>query len=242
MSIHFITYSDERYSKAGKRILKSANESGWFQSCTKYSPKDVCNKFISEMPKMPNGDAVFEQGRGGGYWIWKPYIVKKKFDEINDGDILVYADAGCTINPKGSKRFQDYIKMTANKEVIAFQLARQKCKKWTTKEIYQYFDVLPEDKNQIIATLFFLKKGEFSKGIVDLWYNTAQLNPILFTDEFNDLQQNKYFKDNRHDQSIFSVILRKMTCNKLEILWDETHRKTRKNEFEFPFSADRKKS
>ena len=32
--------------------------------------------------------------RGYGYWIWKPYIVSKMMSRLNDGDILVYTDAG----------------------------------------------------------------------------------------------------------------------------------------------------
>ena len=38
-----------------------------------------------------------KQPRGGGYWIWKSHIIKK-INEINDNDILIYLDAGCSIN------------------------------------------------------------------------------------------------------------------------------------------------
>jgi hypothetical protein len=46
---------------------------------------------------------ILREQRGGGYWIWKPYIIKKHLDKINDNDILIYMDAGCSININGKK-------------------------------------------------------------------------------------------------------------------------------------------
>lgn len=41
-----------------------------------------------------------------GYGIWKPYIVNQKLSEIYDNDILVYLDAGCSINIRGGDQIQ----------------------------------------------------------------------------------------------------------------------------------------
>jgi len=35
--------------------------------------------------------------RGGGFWLWKPYYIHEVLQQINDGDILVYSDAGIFI-------------------------------------------------------------------------------------------------------------------------------------------------
>ena len=33
--------------------------------------------------------------KGHGYYIWKPYLIQKTMNKMNDGDILLYSDAGC---------------------------------------------------------------------------------------------------------------------------------------------------
>jgi hypothetical protein len=64
-------------------------------------------------------------------------------------------------------------------------------------------------------------------------------NPLMFTDHYNNNQES-YFKDNRHEQSIFSVI-RKM--HNPILLEDETWFNTFGNEksLKYPFWATRKK-
>ena len=36
--------------------------------------------------------------RGAGYWIWKPYIIWKTLQDVEDGDIVCYIDSACLIN------------------------------------------------------------------------------------------------------------------------------------------------
>jgi hypothetical protein len=36
--------------------------------------------------------------RGYGYWIWKSQIIKQHMDLLNDGEILLYCDAGSQLN------------------------------------------------------------------------------------------------------------------------------------------------
>jgi hypothetical protein len=68
-----------------------------------------------------------------------------------------------------------------------------------------------------------------------LEYDTYKENKLLVTDYYNDKQED-YFIDNRHEQSIFSVI-RKM--NKTIVLEDETKRFPLKIRKKYPFFAKR---
>lgn len=45
--------------------------------------------------------------RGYGYWKWKSYLVKQQFEKMEDGDILIYADAGCDYNAKAIDRLKN---------------------------------------------------------------------------------------------------------------------------------------
>lgn len=32
--------------------------------------------------------------QGAGYWVWKPFIILKELEHLQDGDYLLYTDAG----------------------------------------------------------------------------------------------------------------------------------------------------
>jgi hypothetical protein len=230
--IHLITYGDDKYARSKSRLNNEANSTGWFDSVTLYGSGDLDDEFKS------NVGNVLNQRRGGGYWTWKPYIVQKHLNKINEGDILIYLDSGCTINPHGKERFNEYIKMLNNSEdgCISFQLKGLLENTFTIKEIFNHFGVIEDDEitktGQIIAGILILKKNSNSVNLVNLWNKTLCENPLLFTDYYNT-NQSSQFRDNRHDQSIFSVI-RKM--HKTTLLNDETL-----ESLKFPFWATRKR-
>ncbi len=238
--IHLIAYGDDKYARAKSRLNNEANSTGWFDSITLYGSEDLDYEFKS---KFGN---ILSQPRGGGYWTWKPYIVQKHLNKINEGDILIYLDSGCTINCHGKERFDEYIKMLNNSEdgCISFQLKGCLENKWTTKEIFNHFGVINDDEitktGQIMATVLILKKNPRSINLVNLWNKTLCENPWLFTDHYNNNQEPP-FSDNRHDQSIFSII-RKM--HKTIILNDETFFTPfgSAESFKFPFWATRKRN
>ncbi len=90
--IHLIIYSNDIYTKSKKRLYNEALASNWFDTITLYDPTDLDDKFKLQFQN------ILSSFQGGGFWIWKPYIVKKKLDEINVNDILIYLDERCTIN------------------------------------------------------------------------------------------------------------------------------------------------
>ena len=49
--------------------------------------------------------------KGGGYWIWKHHIIENMLNEMAPNDILIYCDAGASLNLnyKALKRFNEYI-------------------------------------------------------------------------------------------------------------------------------------
>jgi hypothetical protein len=216
--IHLISYGDEHFAKSKIRLHNQAKALGWFDYITIYEPTDIDSDFKN---KFKN---ILLQPRGGGYWIWKPYIINKHLNKINDNDILIYLDAGCSINPNGQQRFNQYIEMLnqTDEGCISFQLLCQE-KTYTIKEIFQYFEIEHDNEiantGQIIGTIQIIKKNSNSIKLVNLWNQTLYDNPLLFTDYYNKNQE-LYFKDNRHDQSVFSVIRKKYNSI---VLNDETY-------------------
>ena len=238
--IHFITYGNDRFKNSKKRLYNEANATGWFDTITSYGPEDLDNDFKEQFKH------ILEKPRIAGYGIWRPYIIKQKLNEINDNDILIYLDAGCSINANGKNRFNQYIDMlnNSNEGIISFQMRSLLEKIWTTKEIFQYFNVDINGKiansGQILDGILIMKKNKNVVNITNIWYNVIYNNPLLFTDYYNYKNQKSYFKDNRHEQSIFSVI-RKIHGSL--VLRDETYFVPFGNDIslQYPFWATRKR-
>ena len=233
--IHFITYGDDNFKKSKARILKEAEEFGEFSTITGYGPEHLDDNFKEKYKD------ILKEKRGGGYWIWRPYILNKKFQEIDENDIMIFLDAGCTINHKGKNRFYEYINMFNNtdKGVISFEIHDQIEKKWVTKEIFNYFNI--NLNNQIINTkqlysgVLIIKKNIHSKQFITKFLKVLNDNPYLFTDKYNN-NQIPEFIENRHDQSISSILRKKI--NTL-IVCDQLNYKTDKidniNILKYPF-------
>ena len=88
----FLTFASSNMSY--KRIKNEAIESKLFDKVIAYDEHDLPEDFQQIMK-----DRISEYGmKGYAYWSWKPYIIKQTLEEMNDGDILLYMDAGSTLN------------------------------------------------------------------------------------------------------------------------------------------------
>ena len=219
--IHFVTYGDSKYCESKKRIEKEAISTNWFDSVNIFGPKDIDSEFAAKFQK------VLRMPRGGGYWIWRIDIIKQMMDKVDEGDIIVYADAGCNLNKNGDKRFNEYLEKLENSKnnygILSFQMHQHKEKTWTTREIFEYFDVSKneiKESGQYLGGVFFLKKNDHARLYLDKLNECINTNMLLITDVYNR-NQDLCFRDNRHDQSISSV-LRKIIGSEV-IPRDETY-------------------
>ena len=233
MGIHLITYGNKHYTKSKNRLVDEAMRTGWFSSVIGYGEEDMSKEYKEEFKD------ILSLERGAGYWIWKSYFILKRLSEIEKNDVLIYLDAGCTIHRMAKKRFDEYINMLENDCMISFQMSEYIEKYYTTKEIFEHFGVSHmdsiTDSGQYLGGIRIMKNNEETLRIMQLEYDTYKENRMLATDCFNSKQEN-YFIDNRHEQSIFSVI-RKM--NKTVVLEDETKQFPLKKRKNYPFFAKR---
>ena len=212
-SIHFITYGNEKFSQAKNRLLKEANEFGEFKTVRGYGPEDLPKEFVQKYSK------ILDQPRIGGYGIWRPIMIKEHLKNINTGDYLIYLDAGCHINSHGKVRFREYIDLLDNSEygIISIQMSGnkgtgsfEKEKKWTTTQIFNYFNVPLNSpiavSGQYLDGILIMNKNCHLEKIIDLWLKAVYDNPLMFTDIYNKTGQHVGFQDNRHEQSVFSIL------------------------------------
>jgi hypothetical protein len=203
MSIHFVTFGSDDFEPQVTRITNEARHTGWFSSVRGMFTRDLDPSFL-------NKHEGFLKGRGYGFWIWKPQVILQSLNEISDGDVLVYADSGCTWNRKGEQRFQEYVQMVNQHPsgVLGFQLAPHIENLWTKREVFEALGYDGFNTPQICATYILIRKCEYSLNIIREWSTLTQHYKLINDDKW--LPQYRQFKDHRHDQSIWSLLVKKL--------------------------------
>lgn len=219
--IIFLSFGSQKFYNSLKRIKEEAESFYIFDHILIYNEYDLM-KFDNFSFK--HKDFVFNNNRGYGYWIWKSFLVKQVMKGMNENDILVYADSGCTLNKKGVKRLFEYFNIVNNSQfgILSFQLESHLVeKKYTKMDVFYNLNCL-EDKYlnsiQLMATSFILRKCSHTEYLISEWYNNCCIYKYI-DDTESILNNDTNFVEHRHDQSIFSLIRKKFGT---EIIDDET--------------------
>lgn len=156
--------------------------------------------------------------RGYGYWTWKPILVRKVLDTLVDGDILVYADAGCDFRSDAEQRLRHYISLAQETHtgIVAFQDEHMQ-RDYTKGDVFHALcengrtDIVANSP-MVVATYFVLRKCADSYSLIREWENVALWDFHLFTDKKSKTPNYPSFVEHRHDQSVFSVLLSKRSA------------------------------
>jgi hypothetical protein len=52
---------------------------------------------------------MYPYSKGYGYWCWKPPLIKKTLDMMNDGDIFTLYRCRMLPNPNGKERLAEFM-------------------------------------------------------------------------------------------------------------------------------------
>ena len=236
--IYFITYGDDNFDIAKKHIIALAKYSGFFEESLSFNREDLDYEFKNKYEEILN------MPRGGGYWIWKHRIIQNLLKEISENDLIIYCDAGASLNFKASKRFNEYIEMINSSKYGNF---RMKCEQqfkevnYTTKELFNYFKLNTDSEfaktTQLQAGHMIFKKNKHSRELLEHYSALLEKDSNLITDYYSSFSQHKKFIENRHDQSIFSLLSKIYGC---ELIDNETEFKHRPSEqYNYPFLSVR---
>ena len=191
-----ISYGDHNYEESLERIKREATSLGIFDEIFLYTDKMLPANFSSYTKQY---------SRGGGYWLWKPWIIHHTLEKLDEGDIVVYVDAGCTLLKH--KDWEYYFNQLKQKEAVFF-IATGKNKKWCKQAVFNYFNPhnhLWKFANQIQATFLIIKKTT-SNNVINHWNELARKRADLFIDVPKDevKKEANAFKEHRHDQSVLT--------------------------------------
>lgn len=219
--LYFITYATKNFDTAARHLMKLAKNSDFFENCIYFKPTDLPKDFKQ---KYKN---IFQYKRGAGYWIWKHKIILDTLKKIDKGDIVIYSDSGSSFNHKAKKRFFEYIEMLNDSDFDNFRIECEEQyleKEWTIKQLFDYFSLSTDSKigrsTQLEATQMIFQKSKDSMDYFSEYIDVLSSDMYLISDKFNNHNQIEEFKENRHDQSIFSLLSKRRGCVSIK---NETH-------------------
>lgn len=200
--IHFISFgSDERYLKLSKKVLTSLVNLYPSSSYKNYQSKDLeihilnyCNKYK----------------KGFGYWLWKPYLILKALRDLPLGSTLMYVD-GRTGLHKECKKIVWFDKFINSRTYdVALYKTIHKEYKWTSGDLFSLFHLSPYSSDslstQYSATFLCLKNNYKSQRFIEAWLKIILNKSNLCRDNLSNKSNHENFIQNRHDQSVLSLL------------------------------------
>jgi hypothetical protein len=208
--IHFITFgAPENYHDAVNRLCNQAQEFNIFTSITGYTENDLKKDNIFW---LKHENFIKQNKRGYGYWLWKPYLILKKLNEINDNDILLYLDAGCELNIGGKEYFTEkLIKLTNDKKIIGTSTDSNDLN-FTKKDLIIFTNMENSPllkQNHMQAGILMINKCDIIVKLIEEWYKIASDNYNLIDNTPSIIKNHEIFTEHRHDQSIFNMLVKK---------------------------------
>jgi hypothetical protein len=213
---YFITFGGggQNYIDATNRINNQAQNTNLFDKTIIYT-----DKYLENDKKFWNIHSIFIKNnkRGYGYWLWKPYIILKTMNTMKNGDILLYADAGCEIDYRNTNKMnilKKYFKLVKKYKII-FSYTGQKEYKYNKMDLIKKLN-MTDDKysytQQRQSTVLLFLICNKTRNFVNEWYKIA-CNYHLIDDSPSINKNIDGFIEHRHDQSIFSLLSKKYKFN-----------------------------
>jgi hypothetical protein len=146
----------------------------------------------------------FNEIRGYGYWIWKPFIILNEIFKLSNNEILVYIDS--TDLPK--LPFFEFLQTHFITEDILLTNRGYKNGEWTKRDCFISMNCDSEKYHnaiQLEAGLMAFKKNDLCINLLSEWFEFMQ-NKQIVDDSPNTLgfPNLTNFKEHRHDQSILT--------------------------------------
>lgn len=199
--IYFITYSNELYSKTRDFCAKKAKSRGKVDKVVVYRPEDIDSLFYSAHKD------ILDLKAGNGLWLWKPYFICKTLNEVADGDIVLYCDAGSFFfrNCKSIIDSMDGDVWVSNIPLIE--------KQFTKPELFSAMECQGEkfsETNQIQANFIAIRKTEYGVRFAKEWLSICSEGDNLSRNTIYEQEVPSFgFFGHRSDQSVLSVLAKK---------------------------------
>lgn len=207
-----VNYATENFFPAQRFSSKTALQIGGFDRVIENNPATLGSEFKSKH------SAILNEARGAGYWLWKPYCILTALNQVKDGDFVMYVDSASHFIRSADPLFA--LPALTNQDVIPFSLDLPEAH-WTKRDAFVLMDCDRqgfEQRSQYLASFILARKSAQSVAFFQEYLSYCS-DPRILTDVQNTCGLPNYlgFRDHRHDQSVFSLLSKKL---ELEVFRD----------------------
>jgi len=205
--VYLVTFgskgSTHDFTNSRIRLKNQAISTGWFDDVFAFDNSDICS----------NNRNMNTSGAGFGWW--KPKIIKMVFDKIDDDDIVLYLDAGFSLN-KNEIADVNFLKYVSNCNngvgFLGFQLGDDVLERqWTKRDLFKFLDCdIPKytDTPQMASGAFFVKKNKFGIKLIDEFEYLSGIEHLI--NEYSSYYENyDEYINHRHNQSLLSLLIKR---------------------------------
>ena len=218
--MHLVTFFDRRgrWQAAADRLVRAAAATGRFSTITALHDGDLATAFPTQMARVIELSMLAPQGFG--FWAWKPLVAKYAVSTHSEGDIVLYLDAGCSINltsQAARSRFDKYIEQVVRDRFLFFQQNLLE-KDYTDPVVLEEFGNDPEvsETGQLLGGIWALKVSSTAKDFTEQWWRLTSENNFRLLQGESKTSQHRH----RQDQSILSCLAK---SKRLPSIPDETY-------------------
>lgn len=204
--IHLITFANKQPFINSQKILDSSHKNSNIMTHTMWNKHDIYKTNFYEKNKN-----IFERYRsiGFGLFIWKPFIIYEKLNEIEDGEFIYYQDSSQYDYSGLNKDFNiicDFMNNNNIELLPGFQintinklLIKEECLKYLNYDKNEEF----LNKNHYHTSPLLFKKTSNTVNFIKEWLEYCQVPECII----------KNTKFHQCDQAIFNILLDKYNFN-----------------------------
>lgn len=202
MKKYLISYASPEFYASQNRLNNSAVQFGIDQVSS------FNKQWLKKTDFYNNNKHILNLSRGSGYWLWKPFIILNFINQINDGDLLIYADSGIEI----IANLEPLIDLcTKQNGILLFKVhGGHPNRKWTKRDCFVLMNCDSEyywNSEQVNASFQVYIKNPASVGFLQNYlYYCQQINILTDLPNISPLGNHPEFVDHRHDQSVLSLL------------------------------------
>lgn len=193
---------DEKYYQMAKLLKNSAPE---------YETTIYTERFLMDQEDFwtKHKEFITINKRGYGYWLWKPFVIQQTMKNMQNGEVLFYCDSDFIL--RKDKNILEKLKKDVKNNKIITSSTREKELKWNKTDTINRLGVtIDEEDIQAQAGTLLIYVCNETRNFIDEWYSICCERDYHYIDDSPSIEPNyNLFKEHRHDQSVFSLLLKK---------------------------------
>jgi len=204
-----ISYANEKYKKSLALLEETSLNLGKPDEFIKYT-----RKWLETTDFYRKNRYILDKPRGNGVWLWKPYIILETFNSLEDGDVVLYSDAGIKVIGNLNQLFEIAQKGPNDGKILfklpAVGVPHHLAKTWTKRDTFVLMGCDSEkywNANMSNGAVSLWRKSDKNIEFLKEWQKYLK-DPRIVTDDPNMAGKPNFmeFKDHRHDQSVLSLL------------------------------------